>query len=48
MKTVTDQTSTDREKAKIKANQKREQAWLKVKSESGEAARKREQLFMEH
>ena len=48
MKMVTDQTSTDREKAQIEANQKREQAWLKVKVDSDEATRKREQLLIGH
>ena len=43
MKTVTDQTSADREKAQIEANQKREQAQLealrKEKAEANEATR---------
>ena len=41
MKTVTDQTSADREKAQIEANQRREQAQLEV-------TQNREQLLMEH
>ena len=46
IKTVTDQTSADREKAQIEANQKREQALRKEKAEADEATRKREQPFM--
>jgi len=41
MKTVTDQTSADREKAQIEANQRREQAQLEV-------TQNREQLLMQH
>jgi len=48
MKTVTDQTSADREKVQIESNQRREQALRKEKAEADEATRKQEQLFMEH
>ena len=48
MKTVTDQTSADREKVHIESNQRREQALRKEKAEADEATRKRELLFMEH
>ena len=48
MKIATEQASADREKVQLEATQYREQAWLKVKADSDEASRKREQLFMEH
>ena len=48
MKTAADQANVERERAQIKANQKREQDLIKMKTDADEATRKREQSFMEH
>jgi len=43
-----DQLNADREKVQIEVSQKREQALLRLKTESDEATRKREHLFLEN